>query len=74
MMIVKQIILLAFGYATATENNAKIILKGSCTKLEKIVEDAKSFNKNANIVIEKQSNKFFLVHIDFKSFQNCKKS
>ena len=53
MLIVKQIILLAFGYGTATENNAKIILKGSCTKLEKIVEDAKSFNKNVNIVIEK---------------------
>ena len=53
MVIVKQIILLAFGYGTATENNAKIILKGSCTELQKIVEDAKSFNKNDNIVIEK---------------------
>lgn len=45
--------MIAFGYATATENNAKIILKGSCTELQKIVEDAKSAYKNTNIVIEK---------------------
>ena len=43
-----------FGYSTSTHNNAKLTLKGTCTVLEKILEDAKSYDATSNIEIEKQ--------------------
>ena len=42
-----------FGSNTSTQNNAKLILKGTCTALEQMLEDAKSYNANSNIEIEK---------------------
>ena len=42
-----------FGYSTSTHNNAKLTLKGTCTVLEKILEDAKSYDATSNIEIEK---------------------
>ncbi len=42
-----------FGSNTSTQNNAKLILKGTCTVLEQMLEDAKSYNANSNIEIEK---------------------
>ena len=42
-----------FGYSTSTHNNAKLTLKGTCTVLEKILEDAKLYDATSNIEIEK---------------------
>ena len=42
-----------FGYSTSTHNKAKLTLKGTCTVLEKILEDAKSYDATSNIEIEK---------------------
>ena len=42
-----------FGYSTSTHNNAKLTLKGPCTVLEKILEDAKLYDATSNIEIEK---------------------
>ena len=41
-----------FGYSTATQNNAKIVLSGSCPVLEEIVSNAKTHDINSNIVIK----------------------
>ena len=41
-----------FGYSTATRNNAKIVISGTCSVLEEIVADAKSYSTYSNIVIE----------------------
>ena len=42
-----------FGYSTSTHNKAKLTLKGTCTVLEKILEDAKLYDATSNIEIEK---------------------
>ena len=41
-----------FGHSAATQNNAKIVISGSCQMLQEIVDDAKSYNENSNIVIQ----------------------
>lgn len=41
-----------FGYSTATRNNARIVISGTCSVLEEIVADAKSYSTYSNIVIE----------------------
>ena len=41
-----------FGFSTATQDNAKIIISGTCSMLQEIVDDAKSYDSNSNIVIK----------------------